>query len=205
MKGPEILKLRERHGWSQTALADLLNPALDRRYTSSTISSWERGDKPTPAHVAAFLDALEFEQAAGVILSEGPEPPPRGEDDAPTDPTFSPQMPTGPASIYSKVCEELFEMIAMGVGMTGALIGSDKLQADGAIIDADKKALGRAYGKLAETNETFRRMLTNMTGSGAWLEVCFVTGGTVAKVWHNHAAMGELVQFPDETTAPAAS
>lgn len=202
--------MRERLGLSQDKLASaFLNPTLDRKYSSATVSAWELGHKPIPGPVSAFLDQLEMEQALGDgFLSDHQEPPPRDDDrpdDIPPSDLFEPQGVIGPTNIYARTCEELWQMIAMGVGLTGAVLGSERLQQDGAIIDGDKKALGKAYGKLAETNETFRKMLVGATSSGAWLEVCFVTGQTAAKIWHNHSAtMGELVHLPpqpDEATA----
>jgi hypothetical protein len=61
------------------------------------------------------------------------------------------------------------------------------MMVDGQIIAADSPALGAAWAKLAETNETFRKMLIGMTEGGAWLQVALVTGTTVSKCYQNHA------------------
>ena len=100
--------------------------------------------------------------------------------------------------MYARVCEELFELIATGVGLVGAVTGSEKLRIDGEIILADKKNLGKAYGKLAETNETFRNMLTGMHGGGAWLNVALVTGITAGKLMRNHQGAKVVSPPPDE-------
>jgi len=46
-------------------------------------------------------------------------------------------LPTS-GNLYSRVCEELFEMVATGVGLVGAATGNDVLQKDGAIIAENK-------------------------------------------------------------------
>lgn len=195
MTGADLKERREGKQWTQQQLADLLNGALDRRYTSATVSQWELGKRPVPSHVAAFLDELNLAEALGHdpaagqpeqakpaepdadLPPGGPSPPPGGQ------PPLS--SPTG--HLYGKVCTELFEMLGTCIGILGAATGNERLIADGQIIAADKVALGRAYGKLAETNETFRRMITNGVSSGVWFEVALVTGGTVSKLWTNHS------------------
>lgn len=195
MKGVDVLKLRDEKGWSQQELAELLNGLLDRKYGSPTISGWESGKRPVPATVEAALAALIVQENLGDmgVVNDTPENPP---DIAPSGEEFTPQPVVGVSGVYAKACEELWSMIAMTLGMTGAVLGSDKLINDGKIIEGDKKALGVAYGKLAETNETFRRMLTGMTSGGAWVEVTMVTGTTVAKLWQNHSTGGVIVNIP---------
>ena len=210
MNGEQLKQLREQQGWSQAKLADLLNPALDRKYGSATISRWETGKAPIPAAVGTFLNDLEL---APTIPDEhlsyeepGPDFPFAGGDEGDTPPpppsagaggesaAFS--LPTT-SSAYARVCEELFELIATGVGLVGAVTGSETLQQDGVIILADKRELGRAWAKVAETNETFRNMLTGMHGGGAWLNVALVSGITVGKVMRNHQGPRTIAPQPD--------
>ena len=195
MNGEGVRKLRDRLGLSQAELAVLLNEPLGRAYRSSSVSAWETDKRPVPADVARMLDALAIEgPPEAPPLGTVTEPPPSGEDDAPPPPSpgegVNAQVPLHPSGgHYARACQELWEMIGLSLGMIGAAIGSQKLQQDGIIIDADKVALGRAWGKLAETNETFRNMLMSMTTGGAWLEVALVTGTTVGKVVRNHSVL----------------
>jgi transcriptional regulator with XRE-family HTH domain len=190
MDGEQIRRYREKKNISQRALSEILHEALGTG-TQSKLSEWESGKRKIPEHVSVFMDALAMQE--GLRLDDPPPAPPPlpprepgepVEDTAPR-PTV-PQPSISSSGIYSRVCEDLWEMIATGVGMIGALLGSDALMVDGRIIDEDAEALGKAYGKLAETNETFRRMLVGMTSSGAWLEIAMVTGGTVGKMYRNH-------------------
>lgn len=196
MSGEELKSFRERRGLSQDDLAELLNGSLDRRYTSSTISQWETGKRPVPAGVGAFLDAFALEQAlppldtaADPSRGAGAPAPPRVEDEPPGGPRRqSPQVLAG--GTYARLCEELFEMVGTGVAILGAALGNERLLRDGQIIDRDKVALGRAYGRLAETNETFRRFLAAAGGGGAWVEIAIVTSGTASAILRNHLQGG---------------
>lgn len=195
MNADKIKGFRERMGWSQSDLAETLNATLGKRYTSATVSGWELGRRNLPAHVAAFLDALALspDDAANPLsdgVAMGPGAAAAEEDTAPgADPSSQAagSVPLSSSGIYKRACTELWEIIAAGVGMAGAATNSPKLMRDGQIIDADKHELGEAWGKLAETNETFRNMLIGMTAGGAWIQVCVVTGSTVARLYHNHA------------------
>ena len=60
------------------------------------------------------------------------------------------------------------------------------VERDGAIIQAHSAALGAAYGKLAEQNETFRRLIIGMTQGGAWVEVAGVTVLLAQAIATNH-------------------
>lgn len=193
MDGTEIRRLRERNGWSQSDLAAAVNASIGRSYNPSSISAWENGRRPAPAAVAAFMQQLATELGFDddeQEPSQRPRPKPTAPDVAPrgaeeTPPSGQPAIGGGGA--WARACEELWELVATGVGMVGAATGNDALVRDGAIIAADKQALGAAWGKLAETNETFRRMLAGMTEGGVWLQVALVTGTTVSKCWGNHA------------------
>lgn len=186
MRGGDLRKIRERFDWSQSTTAEHLNAALDRKYSSATVSAWETEKKPIPDHVGAFIEALAIDSALPPL--EPLASPPDGEDTAPGPLSPPGQVPLSPHSgMYVRVCTELWGTIALVPASLGAVFGSEKLSRDGLIIDADKEALGAAWGKLAETNETFRRMLVNATSSGAWLEVGLVTGATFGKMYENHA------------------
>ena len=207
MNGQELRKLRARRQWSQRDLAAAINAALDRTYTTGSISPWETGRRPIPADVATFLDELALDTAlppdddglsqpladeAGEVAAADTAPGAGRPADS-----LSPQ-PAVSGGAYARACTELWELIASGVGMIGAATGSPLLMHDGAIIAGDSKALGEAWGRLAETNATFRKMLVGMTEGGAWLQVALVTGTTVSKCYQSHA------QYALETGAAAA-
>lgn len=203
MTGEQLKDFRKRQGWTQAQLANLLNKGLDRQYDGTAVGRWENEKRPIPDYVESFLDSLELETAAAATFgppteaqaaaldSEGfqsrepgdsaPPPPPGDAEGKPVG-----QLPLPGGGVHARVCEELWEMVATGVGLVGAVTGSDAMRRDGEIILADKEALGRAWGKLAETNDTFRRMLLSMTSGGAWLEVAMVTGITAGKLVRNH-------------------
>jgi len=208
MTGDDLRKFRERRGLDRADLADLLNRSLGKQYRTEAVSRWERGEggRPVPRAVQAFLEDLAVSGGiAGDLDAATITPPPAGAadelehnldgppagDTAPgPGPTPQPAQIAGP-NLYARTSEEQWEMIAMGLGMIGAATGSHALIADGQIIAADKTALGAAYGRLAETNDTFRRMLVGMTEGGAWLQVAMVTGTTVSKCWQSHVAIAE--------------
>lgn len=209
MNGQQLRELRERQGWTQDQLGELLKASLGRG-SSTTVGKWEKGVRPIPGEVERFLAQVELE-ATFPLPEERPlegehvqpvDSPPssvegdRG-DSAPPEPgegsreaVTAGQLPLPGGGSYSRVCEELWELVATGVGMIGAVTGSEGLRADGEIIARDKAALGRAYGKLAESNATFRRMLLSATGGGAWLEVALVSGITFGKCYRSHQEIG---------------
>lgn len=200
MTGEGIRRLREQQGWSQADLAAAINATIPgRNYSSGSISPWERGKRKVPDDVSAFLDEL----AIGLNLppDDGePSPSPLAgpasvgveDDTAPGGdhpPTVTPQPPLGGGGELQRACTELWELVASGVGMLGAATGSRALMNDGAIIQADARALGEAWGRLAAQNATFRKMLLGMTEGGAWLQVALVTGTTVSKCYQGHAQL----------------
>ena len=206
MNGDDLRKFSERRGLEKAELAQLLNSALGRKYDGETVSRWERGDRTISKPVASFLEELAVTTglsgdvpAADEYAAQRAQEPVSGDTSPGPGPNLDPQpqMLTG-SSAWAKACEELWEMIAAGVGMVGAATGSHALVNDGAIIAADKQALGAAWGRLAETNETFRKMLVGMTEGGAWLQVAMVTGTTVSKCWQSHVAIAEsAISVPD--------
>ena len=197
MDGKDLRRIRERNEWTQAQLSDLLKATFDGKYSGTQVGRWEKGTSKIPDSVASFLVELEIGEGFGVDFGAdaGVEPGSDAREDPVSDSAPPPPpdagignigalLPSG--GIYARVCEEMWELVATGIGMAGAVTGSETLQADGRIILEDKQALGKAYGKLAETNETFRRMLTGMTSSGAWLEVALVSGITAGKLMRNH-------------------
>lgn len=194
ISGADVKRLREKRGWSQNDLGAALNAALSgRNYTSGTISPWETGKRAIPPEVAAFLEELMIDANLPPVHDPPPADPeahpPAGGGDTPPGPGpgAEPQPPIGGGGAWVRACTELWELIGAGVGMAGAATGNETVMGDGAIILQDAPALGAAWAKLAETNETFRRMLLGMTEGGAWLQVAMVTGTTVSKCYQNHA------------------
>lgn len=203
MTGNELRELREARGWSQDQLAQLLNDSLGKKYSSSTISQWETEKRPVVKGVAAFLESLAIEDA--LPLRDHTEPSPLEQDEPPGPGRESPAPRDGSVlagNTYARICTELFEMVATGLSIMGAAIGNERLLIDGLIIDADKQALGRAYGRLAETNDTFRKMLTGATTSGCWLEIAMVSAATSSKLLRNHMQGGESGTVPAVASEP---
>ena len=200
--GAELRRLRERNKWSQAELADAINAALGKTYSSATISPWETGRRTIPQDVAIFLDELAVSTSLppsgegeshplagapdGAVAADEAPGVPGGGSEPPARPG-APGPPTG--GTWARACTEMWQIIASGVGMVGAATGSQALMVDGAIIQEDSAKLGEAWGRLAETNETFRRMLVGMTEGGAWLQVALVTGTTVSRCYQSHAQL----------------
>ncbi|HEY5945540.1 MAG TPA: helix-turn-helix domain-containing protein [Kofleriaceae bacterium] len=210
MNGDELRRLRERRQWSQADLAAAINAALGKKYGSGSISPWETGKRNIPVDVAVFLDELAVDTAlpsdddASLLSPAGERGDDAAADTAPgsgqLDSSALPAQPSlGGGGAYARACRELWELIASGVGMVGAATGSALLMNDGAIIAGDAQALGDAWGRLAETNATFRKMLIGMTEGGAWLQVALVTGTTVSKCYQSHAQYALAVAENAET------
>lgn len=221
ISGDQITRLRERRNLSRGDLAELLNASLrnqdgsPKSYSAETIARWERG-RPTSKSVDAFLQQLavssdDLELPGSDPLGDGADGPQQPQDAPPgPGPAATPerQLAIG-GGVWAKACEELWEMIATGVGMVGAATGNEALVIDGQIIVGDKEALGKAWGKLAETNETFRKMLIGMTEGGAWMQVAMVTGTTLSRCWNVHQQVdaerkvrGQYVEpLPDDVAA----
>jgi transcriptional regulator with XRE-family HTH domain len=173
-------------GVTQKELAEVISSAVERTVAQPTYANWERGRGKIPADVESFLEALAD---GGVILDDVQPAGGRLSDTEPRDHDAQPAPVLAIGSSYSALCEQFFELIATAVGMLGAALGSPELMADGQVIDADKKALGAAYGKLAETNETFRNLLIATDKQGAYLAVALTTGATIGKIWRNHQVL----------------
>lgn len=206
MNGAELRRYREEHGWTQDQLGELLKQAIGKG-SGTTVGKWEKDQRPVPPEVESFLAQLALNEAypdqepglgayeepldSGLSSSRGgsgdtvpPEPP--GERSREAAATAAQAPLPGGGTTYARICTELWELVATGVGTVGAVVGSDALRRDGEIILADSPALGRAWGKLAETNDTLRRILLGATSGGAWLEVAMVTGITSGKIIRAH-------------------
>ncbi len=198
MNGQQVRDARKRQGFTQPQLAVVLTEALGRKVDAHTVGRWERAERKVPKDAEAFLFALNrgdtTDDSPGTATDDGPtvDGPAPG-DTAPGggygfDGPPPPQAPltSSGSHVYAAACTELWELAGTTVAMLGAVLGNEKLVIDGQIIDADKQALGEAYGKLAETNETFRRMLVSMTQGGAVMQVAVVTAVTAGKIVQVH-------------------
>lgn len=228
MTGEELQRFRERRGLERQEFAELLNSSLGTNHNGDAISRWERGagqGRPVPKKVAAFLERLALEEFAGggelggEDGARGLEDDDRpivddelGRDSAPGPGAVDPQPALGGGGAYARACEELWELVATGIGLAGGALRSQALIYDSQIILADKEALGAAWGKLAQTNKTFQKMLLSMTEGGAWMQVALVTGTTFTKCWqaHQHVAnerRAQALEVPvvDDDAAAAAA
>lgn len=192
MTGEQLKSLQKQYGWNNKQLATILNDALGRKYDSSRVSVWRNDRGEIPTDVEAFLAALDDPSTEPVSPQSGEDVPFTPAEDTPPRQPDTPTKPTPGVSVlsvggsYSKICTEFFELIATAVGMIGAATGNDALRRDGQIIDQDKRELGAAWGKLAETNETFRNMILATDKQGAYLAVALATGTTVGRIYRNH-------------------
>lgn len=199
MVGDDLKRLRDKREWSQQDLATTLNALLDKNYGGGYISQMETGNRKVPAAVAAVIEELLID--SNLAPSEPLTPSPEGalsDDSSPGQSTAQDIPPGAPppaqpvlsptGGTYAKACTQLWEIIAMGVGTIGAAVGNRALMYDGEIIEADKEALGEAWGKLAESNDVFRKWVGQALEGGAWVQVCLATGGTMARCHQNHRA-----------------
>lgn len=200
MTGEQLKTVQEHYGWTGKQLADVLAEAVGRKVSTSAVSSWRTGAQRVPADVAAFLESLVDEDLTATAVPEPEGGAPAGEDEGPrrTAARGGPP-PIVSASGYATICTQFFELIGTAVGMIGAAVGSDTVRRDGLIINEDKHELGRAWGKLAETNETFRNMLLATDKQGAYLAIALATGTTVSKIWRNH----QPIELAPQTAAEA--
>lgn len=211
MSGDQLTSMMERRNLEKQDLAEILNNALGRNYNVESIRRWQTGARAIPRNVEAFLEELALD---GGFRPDTP-PAPAGGPQEPTDepswaadtepgpgPSAAPQAPLGDGGAYQRACEDLWEMIATGIGMIGAATGSDALMYDGQVILQDKQALGAAWGRLAASNDTFRRMLIGMTEGGAWLQVSLVTGTTLSRCWQGHAQLAAQKRQASMMTGP---
>ena len=197
MTNEELRALRKRMSLTQKELGHIIAVGLGRGETATAenVGRWERGDRPIPAEIVSFMEIMgeggEWPTQEGTPLTGETNKGgwKKKEDTEPVMPGTvergSPLIAVGGS--YADICTQLWVIIATGVGMLGAAIGSAALMGDGQIIDKNSRALGEAYGKLAEKNEAFRNMLVASDKQGAYLAVGLVTGTVVAEIWRNHA------------------
>ncbi len=221
MRADELRRFREERGWTQDQLGSLLKETVGKG-SGTTVGKWEKGQRPVPPEVESFLARLALEEAypssdgrtaegsyeepldspaSSVEGDRDTAPSPPGDRD--TAEVVAGQAPLPGSSSYARVCEELWELVATGVGTVGAVTGSESLRRDGEIIHADSPALGRAWGKLAETNDTFRRILLGATSGGAWVELALVSGITAGKIVRSHQEIARGRQV-EELARPVA-
>ena len=213
--GEQLGSIQQLLGLTEEQTVELLNEALGRKYSVDRLRQWKRNDRPVPKWVSEFLVNVAAEQN-GVRMSEfaetletglgeqllGGDGVP-GDDAPPQPPTDLPrsQTPLSAGGAYAKICTDLWATLALSISSVGALANRPVLVRDGQIIDRDKEALGKAWGKLAETNETFRRMLDQTLTGGAWLEITVVTGVTAGKLLDNHRTAAALAAVEAEQDA----
>lgn len=193
--GEQVRAWRLETELTQDEVGKLLRRAFpDRKsYDGTQVGRWERGKNTIPRPVQEIFEALmagapaDDDAPAASRVEPPPEPDDAGgaADSAPAaDQLDLPaQTPLPGDSSYAKICAELWQMIAFGVGLGGRAVGSEKAMAAAQVIEADAPALGKAWGKLAEQNDTFRRILISLTQGGAWTEVILVTSTTAVKVY----------------------
>lgn len=211
MKGSDLRKWRDSQGLKQRDVADMLNGAMGRAYTGNVISVWERGDRPIPQDVLAFFtegaSTPPDEPAEGVSSSPlaEPTPSPSGEDVPPTPQgprTTLALVPNDPA--LAKACEELWDMIGFSLVIFGQGLGKPALRNDGQIIcgwedgagkhTGMKRELGVAYGKLAERNRTFQRIVVALSQESVWAEIAVVTVKLCKAMYDNHVNVSRVLR-----------
>jgi hypothetical protein len=126
--GDELRRLRERRGLDRAELADATNQALGTTYSAETVARWERGSRQVSKKAGAFFQELavsDFTDTVGGDAEPVDDLPPAGDVPPGPGPGAEPQraLTTG-GGVYVKACEELWEMIAAGVGMLGAATGT---------------------------------------------------------------------------------
>jgi hypothetical protein len=195
--GARVIRFRELNELSRAQLRDLIEQDVGLRVSTDTIGKWERDKGRTPDVVLRYMqggrqesplvDEDEQQQLDG--MPPRPEDPPPGSfSDGTTDdgPKIKPLQLQ--SQLYEKACVDLWLMIGFGVQVAGKGLRSPLVERDGAIIQSQASDLGKAYGKLAEQNETFRRIVVGLTQGGVWVEVGGVTISLAMAIAGNHSA-----------------
>jgi transcriptional regulator with XRE-family HTH domain len=219
--GERVREFRRLNGLkTQQQLVEHLERNIGLKVSSSTVGRWENDQTHTPERVIAYLEGriTDDDQAPPQAPPEGAQavPPPMGEDLPPGsfgDETRAQERePIRPLQItsqlYEKACVDLWDMIGFGFVVAGQGLGRRVIYDDGLIIQANKQELGRAYGKLAEQNETFRRVIVGMTQGGVWVEVVGVTVKLGMQLAQNHQRVAQQPPpepEPQPEPEPAAS
>lgn len=204
MRPEELAQFRSEAGLTQKQFAELLNRATGRRYSSDYLAKMERGKIPISAPVEEAILGLQ-NLGKATDLQPGQETPEYVPADVPPkQPEITPQAPLVP---HSGGLEAATTEVFMGVG--GGLVifaqfsNSQVLRIDGEIIQADAKALGAAYAKLAEQNAWVKRILLSLSSGGAWVEVVMVTLVTGGKLVSNHRQYADWLRA-QQASVPAA-
>jgi transcriptional regulator with XRE-family HTH domain len=209
MTGEELKAWRESQGLTEKDLASLLNEPLGRKYGADTVRRWEKGERNLPRGVVDFLAGGAASTTAsggegggdpsspGAPLAPGEDLPPRAQPDS--KPALLPVLSGGE---YAKACEDLWDMIGFGLVAAGTGLGRPAIRSDGYIIcgweDATgkheglKRELGVAYGKLAERNRTFQRLVLALSQESVWAEVVIVTAKLAQQMYANHMRYATL-------------
>ena len=160
MNGKDLADFRAKRGMTQKQLAELINVSLGRSHVAQKISKWEREVEPVPKNVQTFLTELQLEEALPSNLLIEPEyepptedlPPLDGEtgDSAPPPPPGTAEqvaaiLPSGGRTIYARMCEEMFEMVATGIGLIAVATNNPTLTAD-----SRNKIHGVVYQRIAQ-------------------------------------------------------
>lgn len=212
MNGEQLREWREQQGLKQRDVADLLNEPLGRKYTGNVVSVWERGDRPIPSDVLEFLTTggsapvkPEAMTEEGHVTTHDPAPPASG-DVPPLAPTTAGKpslalVAHDPA--LAKACEELWDMFGFSLVAIGSGFDKPAIRNDGQIIcgwedsggkhPGMKRDLGVAYGKLAERNRTFQRIVLALSQESVWAEVTVVTTKLCIAMYQNHVHVAQVL------------
>lgn len=197
MKAGTLVKtFRELNNMTQADLAKHLTENVGLNVSETTIGRWERDQRHTPEPVVAYMQggAADSPIAPEPGLDDGAPP---AADDAPPSVPGGVRRPAPSLQLssvtYEAACVDLWEMIGFGVKLFGQAVRNPVLMTDGDIIDSQKQDLGRAYGKLAEKNDTFRRLVIGLTQGGIWVEVTSVTVKMAVTIAQNHQAYARHV------------
>jgi transcriptional regulator with XRE-family HTH domain len=203
----ELREWRKSQGLTQKEVAAILNEPLGRKYNGVTIGRWESGRNPIPRPVLDYLAGNGAAPArapddpggdSAAAAPPGEDLPPRAQPDS-NRPALVPAVSGGE---YAKACEDLWDMVGFGLVAAGTGLGKPALKNDGYLIcgweDASgkheglKRELGVAYGKLAERNRTFQRIVLAMSQESVWAEVIIVTGKLAQQMYANHMRYATL-------------
>jgi hypothetical protein len=204
--GAELRAWRKSQGLTSTDLSVLLTDALGKGHGQGSVLRWERGERPVPGSVIDYLAGGAQQQApgGGGAAAEPPgdtpgeDLPPRAQPDT-NRPALLPIVTGGE---YAKACEDLWDMIGFGLVAAGTGLRKPAIRNDGYLIsgweDASgkheglKRELGVAYGKLAERNRTFQRLVLAMSQESVWAEVIIVTAKLAQQIYANHMRYATL-------------
>jgi transcriptional regulator with XRE-family HTH domain len=203
--GAELREWRKGQGLTQQEVATILNGALGTNYRDYKIGHWENEKRKIPAHVLDFLaGGAASTTAVGEESAASPGTPAPGEDLPPrAQPDSKPALlPVLSGGEYAKACEDLWDMIGFGLVAAGTGLQRPAIRNDGYIIcgweDASgkheglKRELGVAYGKLAERNRTFQRLVIALSQESVWAEVVIVTAKMGQQMYANHMRYATL-------------